>query len=488
MEPIDVFSSTTMTGFLGVVAGIGAVCAYGYTQRGPLTRHALRLLGGDAVEGRTHIMGGDGDGREGDRDKGAGSVRKVRRRRRGKGTGMCGHDGEGGGDGGHVQGHGKADEKESTTTVLPGDFDSTVTTAGPYVGPRTTSASPITAAGTEVMAGNSGKTKKRKKKNLNQGRVRERDNDNDAENKEAEEDEEREASSGAGKEAGIVGGRTAAAYLVCSGDDSTDASVSFSPPVLGSTLGFSSRSVAGKGHLRGSTTRPHVTSSQPQIQVRPSLSFDTDSSWTHVDPIWRPPASDSPVAERADNTTDIRGEREDLPQRTLAEKLVPKPSKTGVDDMLQKPDFPTLARVMRVQPRADETPVAGFSWDDYGDVLEDSLLVHDADQEDEGEWGIVRSRSRTRPQQQTTTATPSTSHDAATADTMTKKQRQNARKRELAKAAKAEAEAARLQGLAKHKHELERLRIIEQSQQGGGKRPSGGMQASVDDRGKLVWE
>lgn len=70
---------------------------------------------------------------------------------------------------------------------------------------------------------------------------------------------------------------------------------------------------------------------------------------------------------------------------------------------------------------------------------------------------------------------------------MTKKQRQNARKRELAKSVKEEAEAARLDGLAKHKRELERLRIIEQSQRGG-KQPSGGMHATVDERGKLVWE
>lgn len=64
--------------------------------------------------------------------------------------------------------------------------------------------------------------------------------------------------------------------------------------------------------------------------------------------------------------------------------------------MLERPDFPTLARVMRVQPRADETPVPGFSWEDYGDVVEDSLLVHDADEEDEGEWGVVKSRNRAR--------------------------------------------------------------------------------------------
>lgn len=64
--------------------------------------------------------------------------------------------------------------------------------------------------------------------------------------------------------------------------------------------------------------------------------------------------------------------------------------------MLEQPDYPTLARVMRVQPPADETPVPGFSWEDYGDVVEESVLVDDADQEDEGEWGVVKSRSRTR--------------------------------------------------------------------------------------------
>lgn len=84
--------------------------------------------------------------------------------------------------------------------------------------------------------------------------------------------------------------------------------------------------------------------------------------------------------------------------------------------------------------------------------------------------------------------TVATSQAAVAPETMTKKQRQNAHKRELAKSVKAEVEAARLEGLAKHKRELERLRIIEQSQQGGGKRPSGGMHATVDDQGKLVWE
>lgn len=64
--------------------------------------------------------------------------------------------------------------------------------------------------------------------------------------------------------------------------------------------------------------------------------------------------------------------------------------------MLEQSDFPTLARVLRVQPPTDETPVPGFSWEDYGDVVEESVLAHDADEEDEGEWGVVKSRHRTR--------------------------------------------------------------------------------------------
>ena len=74
-------------------------------------------------------------------------------------------------------------------------------------------------------------------------------------------------------------------------------------------------------------------------------------------------------------------------------------------------------------------------------------------------------------------------------ETLTKRQRQNARKREEQKAGKAEAEAERLAALAKHKKALEKERMVEQfKKSGSGKEPSGGMKASVDDRGKLVWE
>ena len=75
------------------------------------------------------------------------------------------------------------------------------------------------------------------------------------------------------------------------------------------------------------------------------------------------------------------------------------------------------------------------------------------------------------------------------AETLTKRQRQNARKRDEQKAEKADAEAERLAALAKHKKALEKERIAEQFKRAGsGKAPSGGMKATVDDHGKLVWE
>jgi hypothetical protein len=70
----------------------------------------------------------------------------------------------------------------------------------------------------------------------------------------------------------------------------------------------------------------------------------------------------------------------------------------------------------------------------------------------------------------------------------TKRQRQNATKREAQKAAKASAEADRLETLAKHKRELERAKMMEQFASGKGGKTSGGMKASVDANGKLVWE
>lgn len=75
-------------------------------------------------------------------------------------------------------------------------------------------------------------------------------------------------------------------------------------------------------------------------------------------------------------------------------------------------------------------------------------------------------------------------------ETLTKRQRQNASKREAQKAAKTQGEAERLATLSKHKRELEQVRMAEQFRGKGstGKAASGGMTATVDERGKLVWE
>ncbi len=65
--------------------------------------------------------------------------------------------------------------------------------------------------------------------------------------------------------------------------------------------------------------------------------------------------------------------------------------------MLETPDVPTLARVMRVQPKPDEKPAVGFSWGDYEDVDEARGTADDADgEDDEGGW-VVKSSSKGRP-------------------------------------------------------------------------------------------
>ncbi|KIK92599.1 hypothetical protein PAXRUDRAFT_146974 [Paxillus rubicundulus Ve08.2h10] len=285
------------------------------------------------------------------------------------------------------------------------------------------------------------------------------------------------------------------------------------------TEGTTENTPASERTPRSSTSAPSKPQtevpppSQSQSHLRSSPSFDTDSSWTRIEPQRPKPsksgatnqhaqtlaistdvtssdmgtstAGDSPVTDEAPRTHATATDADTNNRLTLAEKLVPKPARTAVDDMLAQPDFPTLMRVMRVQPRADEKPAPGFTWEDYGDVAEGSGHFEDVDEEDEGGWGVVKGKSRAGNSR----STPAVDEPAATSsEIMTKKQRQNAKKREMAKAAKADVETARLAGLANHKRELERLRIIELSQQGGGKRPSGGMQASVDDRGRLVWD
>lgn len=178
--------------------------------------------------------------------------------------------------------------------------------------------------------------------------------------------------------------------------------------------------------------------------------------------------------------------------------------------MLETSDYPNLARVIRVQPLPNEKPATGFSWGDYEDVGE-----HDADGEDDG-WGVVTNKrssmlyiSHTRLTRHapitdihfsilliernppsTSSSQPHANTNAAqkAPETLTKRQRQNLQKREKEKAAKIDAEAERLTALAKHKREAEKAKIMEQDGKTSGKTASGGMNASMDERGKLVWE
>lgn len=140
-------------------------------------------------------------------------------------------------------------------------------------------------------------------------------------------------------------------------------------------------------------------------------------------------------------------------------------------------------------------PATSAAWGNYEDVGAGNTTANDADGEDEGGWGVVKGKSRSS--NVVSFLYPQNSHPAdldnirATpqkAPTMTKKQRQNAKKRQAIKAVKAEAEKARIESLARHRRNLAHQQVIELSRPSGGKCPSGGMQALVDDRGKLVWE
>jgi hypothetical protein len=161
--------------------------------------------------------------------------------------------------------------------------------------------------------------------------------------------------------------------------------------------------------------------------------------------------------------------------------------------MLEVPDQPSVARVLRVQPTPGEKPAPGFSWADYEDVQ--VAAAEDADGEDDSGWGVVKSRGRNstfylfifilfinlcliesdRP--------PQTDSQPQSGSEMTKKQRQNAAKREAQKVAKVEAEEQRQATLAKHKRDLEKTKIAEQYSKKGG-----GSSASVNDKGHLVWD
>lgn len=177
-------------------------------------------------------------------------------------------------------------------------------------------------------------------------------------------------------------------------------------------------------------------------------------------------------------------------EKASLEKLMPKKRKTAVDDMLEKGSQPEFARVkridgeqkltapaVRIQPSPTDKPADGFTWGDYEDVAED----------DEAPWTESRSK-KPRRNPSTTPGHASGGNSSAPETGPTKKQRQNAAKREAEKKGKQEAEAARLAQLAKYKKEQEKAKMDEQYKQKGSKTLSGGMKASVDASGSLVWD
>jgi len=232
------------------------------------------------------------------------------------------------------------------------------------------------------------------------------------------------------------------------------------------------------------------TSAEYSQLQQSTTSIDTDGSWTRVESRHKAARGDEPGALDLSTTSDagitssVTGSSSPIDEestnerRTLAEKLVPRPPRTDVDDML--PEHPTLSRVMRIQPLPDEKPAPGFSWGDYEGVHAPDGEGNDADGEDDG-WGVVKSKRPRVPTREIPVAEKAP-------EALGKKQRQNAQKREAQKAAKAAAEADRLATLAKHKRELERVRMIEQAQSNKKGKVSGGMKSVVDENGKLVWE
>ncbi|THH28838.1 hypothetical protein EUX98_g5356 [Antrodiella citrinella] len=282
-------------------------------------------------------------------------------------------------------------------------------------------------------------------------------------------------------------------------------------------IGGGTRSVPLDAQSESSATAPesHAPTSKPAKKKSPTPKpptmslVDTDDTWTRVETRRRGNQSPSAAHSRdtsgalgsdaglstsvTGNSSPVNERTEDesrlqVPEnrRTLAERLLPKARKTGVDDMLETPDHPTLSRVMRIQPRADERPAEGFSWGDYEDV-DEPRTADDADGEDEGGWVTKTSKARAKP-----TRTASSEQQAQTRssapESLSKKQRQNAAKNEAKKSAKADAEAERLALLAKHKRELERTRMLEQSASSKASKVGGGMNASINESGHLVWD
>ncbi|CCO29081.1 hypothetical protein RSOLAG1IB_07656 [Rhizoctonia solani AG-1 IB] len=245
-----------------------------------------------------------------------------------------------------------------------------------------------------------------------------------------------------------------------------------------------------KAPVSGIETTLAQSQAQPSASAYESSSAN-DGAWTRVETRRK---TDKSAAVLSDGlTTSVTGTEdeaeEQVKQPTLAERLLPAGRKTGVEDMLETPQYPDVARVMRVKPADEQQPAPGYSWGDYEDAEENKVISMDDEETDEGGWGVVKSRKPKRSQTVTQTSGQAKS-STSDSSSLTKKQRQNAAKRDASKSAKADAEEDRLAKLQAHKRALERERIAQayaKPASGKGK-ASGGMTASVNEKGSLVWD
>lgn len=236
----------------------------------------------------------------------------------------------------------------------------------------------------------------------------------------------------------------------------------------------------------------------------------------------------SPVTERTEDEAHVQPADPSTSgnRRTLAERLLPKPRKTGVEEYVSlSREWAAVCSRQRACPQSlggARLPSGGARHEDPASgrrAARRRVLVGRLRRRGGGTGDRRRCRRRGRRVGRRKNASftyvrhciyiapqltyvhcsagpkqPATSSGSAQApasqsgsETLTKKQRQHAAKREAEKAAKAEGEAARLALLAQHKRELERTRMAEQAK-ASKKQPSGGMSAYVDENGKLVWQ
>ncbi|KAH8111080.1 hypothetical protein DFH11DRAFT_1729801 [Phellopilus nigrolimitatus] len=243
-----------------------------------------------------------------------------------------------------------------------------------------------------------------------------------------------------------------------------------------------------------STAPPATTSAGPSISasqgLTQSLTFSDapdDVSWTRVSTRKRAvPVTEPSNTEDEESVQELEAQK----RKTFAERMLPRPRKTGVEDMEDEPLQPTLARVIRVKPTPSEKPADGFSWGDYEEYARaDDGTSADGDADDV--WEEVKSKKRNKPDRGSALSSsadslPAGQRSTTTPEALTKRQRQNIERREAATVDKQAQERERLDRLERHRRELERTRIAEQFS--GGKKVSGGMQASVGESGKLVWD